>query len=217
MKYCIVLLLTCCFVSCTPIKSSSKDEKMQTELTLQEVRTDIDDLRHDLNCFKTDIQIVESKLQVQENQIDGFQQKQISQTLAKMNGISEKMSLLEDKIMTLENERKEILEDVDKLSFYAKETTASLTQYKNKISELENLAVLQKKHFEEMKRLKKALEEVVVSLQKDNEKIFFYKVKAGDSLERIAKVHKTTVDHLKKINGLQQDLIVIGQEIKIPK
>ena len=57
----------------------------------------------------------------------------------------------------------------------------------------------------------------MLSLQKENEKITFYKVKAGDSLEKIAKANNTTVDKIKKINSMQQDLIVIGQEIKIPR
>ena len=39
------------FSSCSPMKSSPKEEKHQMELTLHEVQTNLDDLRHDLNCF----------------------------------------------------------------------------------------------------------------------------------------------------------------------
>ena len=43
-----------------------------------------------------------------------------------------------------------------------------------------------------------------------------YKVKPGDSLEKIARTHKISVEKIKKLNGLDQDLIVVGQELKIP-
>lgn len=43
-----------------------------------------------------------------------------------------------------------------------------------------------------------------------------YKVKPGDSLEKIAKAHKTSVDKIKKLNELELDLIKTGQPLKMP-
>lgn len=42
-----------------------------------------------------------------------------------------------------------------------------------------------------------------------------YKVKAGDSLEKIAKAHHMSVDTLRKLNHLKQDKIVVGQELVV--
>jgi peptidoglycan endopeptidase LytE len=44
-----------------------------------------------------------------------------------------------------------------------------------------------------------------------------YTVKSGDSLEKIARAHKTTVEKIKKYNQFDQDLIVVGQILKIPQ
>ena len=54
------------FSSCSPLKSSPKEEKHQLELTLHEVQTNLDDLRHDINCFQTELQIVDGKIKHQE-------------------------------------------------------------------------------------------------------------------------------------------------------
>lgn len=43
-----------------------------------------------------------------------------------------------------------------------------------------------------------------------------YTVKAGDTLNLIAKKFKTTIDYLKSSNGLKSDLINIGKQLKIP-
>jgi LysM repeat protein len=44
-----------------------------------------------------------------------------------------------------------------------------------------------------------------------------YVVKSGDTLGRIARAHKTTVQALKAANGLTSDRVVAGQSLKMPE
>lgn len=44
-----------------------------------------------------------------------------------------------------------------------------------------------------------------------------YTVVKGDSLSKIAREHKTTFQFLRRINGLDSNLIRIGQELKVPR
>ena len=44
-----------------------------------------------------------------------------------------------------------------------------------------------------------------------------YVVKPGDSLGRIARTHRTTVQAIKTANGLTSDRIVAGQNLKLPE
>jgi len=43
-----------------------------------------------------------------------------------------------------------------------------------------------------------------------------YDVKSGDSLWKIANTYRTTVDDLKRINGLQSELLIVGQKLRVP-
>lgn len=45
--------------------------------------------------------------------------------------------------------------------------------------------------------------------------LYTYTVKKGDTLWRIAQAHSTTVDRIKKDNGLKSDEIVVGQKLKV--
>jgi len=124
---------------------------------------------------------------------------------------------LEAKIASFEKKQESSFSDIKVLSQHATETSASLTQYKSTINELEKNSIAQAQRLEEVKKLKQTLEAIASSLKVDGAAFISYKVKAGDSLEKIAKAHKTNVDYLKKINNLDQDLIVVGQELKVPR
>jgi LysM repeat protein len=214
-KYLIFLLLI--LSSCTPIKSTSKDEKHQTELTLHKVQASIDDLRHDLDCFQTELQIVDGKIKKQEKSFDGIKQEQIGQYQVKVDTIAERLKALETKIVALEKFQQSSLSDLKALSSHATETSASLTQYKTTINELEKNFIVHSQRLEEVKKLKQTLEAIAATLKIDHPSYISYKVKQGDSLEKIARSSKTNVEYLKKLNNLDQDLIVVGQELKIPQ
>ena len=42
-------------------------------------------------------------------------------------------------------------------------------------------------------------------------------MKAGDTLGRIARAHRTTVQAIKVANGLTSDRIVVGHSLKMPE
>ena len=45
--------------------------------------------------------------------------------------------------------------------------------------------------------------------------IIIYKVKKGDSLYSLAKIYKTTIDDIKRLNNLTSDILRIDQELQI--
>lgn len=215
IKCLAILSSLACLTACSPIKSSPHDQKHQLELTLHEVQTNLDDLRHDIHCFKTELQIVDGRIRHFENALTNVKQQDVEKQQLKIEQLSQQVQLLEKRLASFEKNNAAETSERHELTSHAKETTAVLIQFKDRIEELEKEFVANQRRFEEFTKLKTTLETLISSLRlADPSKT--YKIKPGDSLEKIAKLHKTSVEKIKKVNGLQHDLIVVGQELTIP-
>ncbi|MGB0929937.1 MAG: LysM peptidoglycan-binding domain-containing protein [Chitinophagales bacterium] len=53
--------------------------------------------------------------------------------------------------------------------------------------------------------------------QEDNDNLVIYTVKSGDSLYTIAWIYNTTIDAIKQLNGLRNNSLTLGQELKVIK
>ncbi len=217
MKLPVLCGLLALAVACSPLKSSPRDEKHQLELTLHALQTNLDDVHHDLNCFQTELQILDGRIKYYENAITGLKQQDIEKQQSKIEQIAQQISALEKKYSSFERTHENGVQDLQQLTAHANETTAALTQYKSRIAELEQEIQLQNRRFEEIAKLKGHFEGLSKQLSKSapiDSKI--YKVRPGDTLEKIARLHKISVERIKKANDLNQDLIVVGQELVIP-
>lgn len=207
----LVLSLTC--TSCSPLRSSPNDEKHQLELTLHEVQTNLDDLRHDINCFQTEMQILDGRIKYFENTLTALKQHDLEKQQVKIDQLTQQAQSLEKKWVSFDKNQQGDEKDLRELSSHANETTAALAQFKDRIGELEQEIYSQNRRFDELSKLKGHIENLAKGISSDFK---LYKVKPGDSLEKIARAHKTVVEKIKKLNNLEQDLIVVGQELKIP-
>ncbi len=199
--------------ACSPLKSSPNDQKHQLELTLHEVQTNLDDLRHDINCFQTELQILDGRIKYYENTLASLKQNDLEKQQTKIDLLSQQVQNLERKWSAFDKVQQGDTQELHSLSSHANETTAALTQFKDRIAELEQELLTQNRRFEELGKLKGHIETLAKTYSGEFK---LYKVKPGDSLEKIARANKTAVEKIKKLNDLDQDLIVVGQELKIP-
>lgn len=206
MKLFIGIGITCFLTACSPLKTSPHDEKHQMELTLHEVQTNLDDLRHDIHCFKTELQIIDGRIR----QFESSKWVDPEKFQAKLETLFQQIQNLEKKWISAEK-KKENKES--QLSLHADETTSALIQCKARIEDLEQQSINTQKRFEEIGKLKTKLETLIQIIHSEEKN---YKVKSGDTLEKIARANQTSVEKLKNINHLHNDTIVIGQELKIP-
>lgn len=204
MRY---LLFSSCFLffwGCSPLKSSP-DEEHQNELTLHQMKTTIDDLAHDVHCFKTDIEILGEKINHAKSQ------KEIERLSQKQQHIEKELDILANKMKGMQSQQALLSSNLEKLSSFSDDTTLSLKQFKEKIADLKKNQKEFNSAITQIMSLKYSIKELA-SLSNDKT----YIVKPGDSLEKIARIYKTTVDELKTENNLTNDLIVVGQELKLP-
>lgn len=199
---------------CSPLTTSPHDERYKLELTVHEVQTNLDDLRHDTNCFQTDLQILDGRIKCFENALAQIKQQDVEKQQARLEQISHSIQLMEKKWAAFEKKQEGWKEGVDTLSSHANDTTLALTQFKGRLEEIEKEIISQNRRLEALVKLKGNIEAIAKSMKSDGQKI--YKVKPGDSLEKIAKAHRTDVSTLKQLNQLKQDLIVVDQELKVP-
>jgi len=204
LRACFALLLLIA-AGCSPLHTSPHDERHQWELTIHEVQTNLDDLRHDINCFQTEMQILDGRIKYFENALASLKQQDLEKQQNRIEQLSLQIQAFEKKWGAAEKRNDVAGKELEGLTKYAAETTTALSQFKGRIEELEQELFSQSK---KMGTLAKSL--------KTND-VGAYKVCAGDSLEKIAKMHSTTVEKIKKLNQLENDKIVVGQELKIPQ
>lgn len=167
----------------------------------------VDDLQTEVDNHTTEIRIIEEKLKNQlvilESIRDQFQDTTQSQKdLVKNSSVS-----LENRILSLESSLKSINADLRQMQTHANETANALKQYKQKIADQgDNIDTIQKT----LSTLMEAMQVSAAAATKS------YTVQSGDSLDKIAKRHKTTVKEISNLNGLQSEKIFIGQTLKLP-
>ena len=214
MKFLSAICLFIILVGCSPITSNQHDEKYKWELTIHEVQTNLDDLRHDTQVMLSEMRVFDGRIKAFEAEVEYLKFHDMQNQLAKVDQLCNQFYALEKKYSSFEKKVNSGQEAVEALSSFAKETSFALSQFKNKIQELEEEIVNQTRKLETIAKLKNHIETLSKSLAIDSSRI--HKVKSGETLEKIAKMYKTDVGSVKQLNQLSNDLIVVDQELKIP-
>jgi LysM repeat protein len=89
--------------------------------------------------------------------------------------------------------------------------SANLDQYKEEIAK-------HSQRLDEVAKLKTTLTSISKAIKPASSEISSssYKVKAGDTLEKIARRIQCTAEEIRHLNQLQNDKIVVGQDLKVP-
>ncbi|HRW58484.1 MAG TPA: LysM peptidoglycan-binding domain-containing protein [Chlamydiales bacterium] len=215
MKKLIFLFSLIALSSCSPIKTSPKEEKYQLELTLHEVQTNLDDLRHDLNSFKTEIQIVDARIRHQELAMNDLKQEHTNQLVHKLESLSKQVQTLEQARTIDRTQLSHIIEDLKSVTNKINETTVAIVQHKKKLNLFEKYLSKQDESLKEVAFLKGTLKDLLTQLKQEVE-FEQYTVQMGDSLDKISRKYNVSIEKIKEINALDNDLIVIGQKLKLP-
>ncbi|HPE84638.1 MAG: hypothetical protein KDK44_06485 [Chlamydiia bacterium] len=157
IAFLLPLILTGCAAT---MMGSSKNNQHQTEMALHKARTDVEELRCDLNSTQAQLLILENKLGNQDLAFSSLKQDVIGVQQAKIDELNTALALLEKQCKQINKQQSEALSLLEGLSTNDSDTKAALSQYKEKITEVEHKIAVQNKKIEEIVKLKQTVEEL---------------------------------------------------------
>ncbi|CDZ79829.1 autolysin [Candidatus Rubidus massiliensis] len=213
----LLTFLSLIFISFTPCHLEARRYAYEDEnaIKIRETKDSIDELRHELQNQEIEMKRFEEKLSNHDLTLDSMRQQLLDKTNTAKEFASDKANFLETKINQLEQQNKNFLADLKSFKTFSQESAAVLNQTKSKINELEKIIDKQNENIENIQLALKNIIEVMQG-KSSSSSSKSYKVKNGDSLEKIAKFHQTTIQALKEANHLTNDKIIVGQTIQIP-
>lgn len=197
---------------------------------VKQFKTSLADLKHNVHNHETEIRIFEEKLLNQESSFEQ-QRQQLAEDLQSQRDFVRASNInLEGKIESLDQSLKNLetmirgtMSDLRQMKTQANDSVSVLSNYKQKMTEFEKLLEAQNLHMQNLEaalqsmmevwQAKEAAREIAV---KGSESSKTYKVQPGDSLEKIARAQKVSVQALRDANQLSNDRIIVGQTLKIP-
>jgi len=158
-------------------------------------------------------------------------QAEAQKVLNQKKEMEKKAKLAEQKVRELEKLVKERAlkvkkkeEEINKIKI-KKETSFNINKYKP-IAKKERIQIINRVKKKEIKREKRKAKIKIIAIKKNNDpsiltkekdKIIKYKVKRGDNLYKIAKLHHSTTREVLEINHFRSNSdLVIGKMIKVP-
>ena len=198
---------------------------------LRQLKIGLADLKHEMQNHEAEIHIFDNKLQSQEANFEHLRQQLIDDLQSQRDFARASSINLEGKVKALDQSMNNIeamvrglTNDLRQIKTQSNDSVAVLGQYKQKIAELDNLLQAQSQHMQNLEAALQAMMEVwqaketakEIANKGSSEGEKTYKVQAGDSLEKIARANKISVQALRDANQLTNDRILVGQTLKIP-
>lgn len=171
--------------------------RASNDTILDEIRLELSDLKHELKSTLVDLNLLDERVR-----------KDAQKPQVQVQPSSTQITALERRVTNLEKLLEKAVSDLRSLN-------TSTTQALTKIQNIEKEISTHDQRLGEINQLKGTLTSISKAIGAATPNEMTYRVKAGDSLEKIARNHKISVDDLKKFNQLQSDRILIGQELKI--
>jgi len=191
----------------------------ENNIAIRELQASVDEMRHEIKNHETEIRTYEEKFTNQELIIESLREQNANISKANQDLTKSNLANIEMKIGSLDTTSKGLISDLRQIKTHANESSSAIGSCQQKIVAIEKIVEVQNQNLE---NLSAAIKSLMSVLEVKHELTTFdsssnsYLVLAGDSLEKIARLHKTSIKALKELNDLNSDRIKVGQRIKIP-
>jgi LysM repeat protein len=207
----LMIPLVLCFTLPLHARGQSGDD---THLELGELRIELDDLKHALKTTQVELGLFDERLNKQNTVLTQVKGQAQSKEISGLTLLSSQVNALEKKVSGFEKTLEKIAHDLRTLNL-------SSTQALNKIQLLEQSISSHEKRLDEVVKLKSTLTSIskAIGQSPSASPTKLYRIKAGDSLEKIARNNHTSIEVICKLNHLsidKIDKIAVGQELRLP-
>ncbi len=207
-----IFLLT--VLSCTLPLYARPQSGFYTNPELDELRIELDDFKHALKTVQVDLGLLDERLKKQDSSLSQVRGRAQGKDSNSLSLLTAQVNALEKKVSGLEKTLEKAANDLRTLSIAS-------TQVLNKIQEVEQNLLSHEKRLDEVVKLKGTLTSISKAISQrpsgdTPSSMKTYRIKAGDSLEKIARANHTSVEIIRKLNNLTNDKIVVGQELRLP-
>jgi LysM repeat protein len=185
-------------------------------VSVQQMRTDINELQRYVANQETEIHQINEKFVTIETIVDAIRRQLSDSSSAQKEQLQVSNVSLEAKMASLERTVKGVVSDIHILKAHLNDTSSLQSDYKQQFAKYEKQISGQNQSIEKMQTALKSVMELLQANDEAESADLLYIVKPGDSLEKIANTHGTTVKALKDLNQLSIDRIKIGQKLKLP-
>ena len=173
-------------------------------------------LSYKVSAVDQELSTLRQRIQNQELVLDSMHKEVSNLIKAAKESQSKAFSTSDSRLKAMEKTLENLVRDLKQFKTHANDTTSSISELQKCLHKYEENAKLQA---EQIKNLESALRSLALAMQPScvkSSKKETYKVKNGDTLEKIAKKYNTTVEAIKKENDLAKSTIYSGQELTIP-
>lgn len=213
--------------------ANSRSAADDINVLIRQLKTGFADLRNDVRNHEVEIRTFESKLHNQESSFDHLRQQIVDDVQSQKDFVRASTVNLDGKIVSLEQSLKNletvlngVVADLRQMKGQANDSVGVLSQYRQKITELESQLDIQKQQMTNFEMALNSMLEVFQAREnareisnKANESSKVYKVQPGDTLEKIAKSQGVTLQALRDANNLSKDnnRIIVNQVLILPR
>lgn len=182
-----------------------------------EIRQQMGQLEYLVETAENEMAQLRQQLETQQLTMEALRSEQLKLQQQSRESLRQQEERIDSKIASIE--RQEFGKNQEeRLQHYMQETAQAFTKYREKIDLLEQKLKSQEAILRSLVELLQAQEPSSFAALSEEHASALYEVKSGDTLEKIAKAHGTSVKTLLEINGLSSpNKIQVGKKLKLPK
>lgn len=213
IAYSVLTILTCfkSSLAAVPVPSAAAQQA-----AFRDVHTAINALKYSTHNHELELQQASERFQNIEEMLSAVRRELNAQQQQQNEQLHTKTCDLKLKVHAVESDVQKLSSDIQQMRDLVKESLATLAQHKKLLDTLVQRESVREKNVEHLQTALHSLMEAM-QLPEASKKAETYRVKSGDTLEKIAMARKTSVKVLKELNGLLTDRIREGQELKLPE